>query len=62
MSNINQLVLESFNLEYDKDIIENYESSDTKRRLDNMHVRPVGEWMIYKQKPGHLFDRNGKRI
>ena len=60
MSNINQLVLESFN--YEDQFIENYESPETKKRLDNMHIRPIPEWEIYTQKLGNLFDKNGIRI
>jgi hypothetical protein len=60
MSNINQLVLESFN--HEDQFIENYESQETKKRLDNMHIRPIPEWELHVQKPGNLFNKNGERI
>jgi len=58
MSDINQLVLESIN----NGVVSDHETPEGKTKLDNMHILPKGEWEIYTQKPGNLFDRDGNRI
>lgn len=55
--NINQLVLESIN----NGLISDYESQESKSKLDSMHILPKGEWEDNIQKPGHFFDRDGNR-
>ena len=60
--NINQLVLEALTNEEESGITINTETPEGLDRLKNMHIRPTPVWEYTPQKPGHLFDANGKRI
>ena len=57
---INNLVLESFNGEFQPFKI-NTETQNGEKRLANMHIRPTPDWKLYPQKPSTIFNADGVR-